>query len=62
VLDCLSVDETEDIMFKLIDNNGFTVTRGTKEKMLSFVKRQAAFDHSYALWLVSPNGKSERVL
>lgn len=49
-------------MFKLIDNNGCTVARGSKERLVGFVKRQREFDHTYALWLIAPNGNSQRVL
>jgi hypothetical protein len=48
-------------MSKLIDNNGFTVCRGSGAKLLAFVGRQRRYDPTYALWLVSARGV-ERVL
>jgi hypothetical protein len=49
-------------MFALIDNNQVVVMRGTEKALLRYVERQRQFDPSYALWLVKPNGLTERVL
>lgn len=47
---------------KLVDNNGWTVARGTKAKLMAFLERQRRFDDSLALWLVGSGGRSVRVL
>lgn len=58
----MALSKLEVVMFKLIDNNYAVVARGTRERLMSYVERQRRFDPSYALWLKSPNGKTERVL
>jgi hypothetical protein len=49
-------------MYRLTDNNGYLVARGSKLFLLRVVKLQQEFDASYALWLTDPNGKTKRVL
>ena len=55
-------DDSRFRLYRLIDNNGWLVARGTKAALLAYVERQRRFDDSYALWLIYPTGRSERVL
>lgn len=38
-------------MSRLTDNNGWLVARGSKAKLMAFLKRQRDFDPTVALWL-----------
>lgn len=38
-------------MSELTDNNGWLVARGSRAKLMDFVKRQRDFDPTVALWL-----------